>query len=56
MKDHSLPVDVVILVAFLLINIVVGWKCRGKSKSFKGYAIGDKKFSTATLTATIGAT
>ncbi len=56
MKSHSLPVDVVILVAFLLINIVVGWKYRGKSKSFKEYAIGDKKFSTATLTATIVAT
>jgi Na+/proline symporter len=56
MRGHSLPADVVIFVAFLLINIVVGWKYRGRSQSFREYAVGDKKFSTATLTATIVAT
>lgn len=56
MSGHSSPTDVVIFVAFLLINVVVGWKYRGKSQSFREYAVGDKKFSTATLTATIVAT
>ena len=55
----SLPpitIDILILAAFLLLNIVVGFRYRGKNQSFKEYAIGDKKFSTATLTATIVAT
>ncbi|MCU0318258.1 MAG: HD domain-containing protein [Amoebophilaceae bacterium] len=56
MGGHSLPIDVVIFVVFLLINVVVGWKYRGRSQSFREYAVGDKKFSTATLTATIVAT
>mmetsp|Transcript_9505 Transcript_9505/g.21810 ORF Transcript_9505/g.21810 Transcript_9505/m.21810 type:complete len:1159 (-) Transcript_9505:3061-6537(-) len=49
-------IDILIFVVFLCLNAVVGWKYRGKTKSFKEYAIGDKKFSTATLTATIVAT
>lgn len=51
-----MTIDILILVAFFLLNIVVGFRYRGKSQSFKEYAIGDKKFSTATLTATIVAT
>jgi len=55
----SLPpitIDILILAAFLLLNIVVGFRYRGKNQSFKEYAVGDKKFSTAVLTATIVAT
>ena len=48
--------DLLILIGFLLLNVIVGFRYRGKSKSFREYAIGDKKFSTATLTATVVAT
>jgi Na+/proline symporter len=48
--------DIAIFIAFLLVNLIVGLKYRGKTKSFQEYAIGDKKFSTGTLTATIVAT
>ena len=56
MHSHSLTIDIAIFVAFLLINVIVGFRYRGKKQSFQEYAIGDKKFSTATLTATIVAT
>lgn len=49
-------IDILIFVAFLLLNIVVGFRYRGKSRSFEEFAIGDKNFSTATLTATLVAT
>lgn len=49
-------IDILIFVAFLVINLIIGLKYRGKSQTFKEYAIGDKKFSTATLTATFVAT
>ena len=48
--------DLLILIVFLLLNVIVGFRYRGKSQSFREYAIGDKKLSTATLTATIVAT
>jgi Na+/proline symporter len=40
-------IDILIFVVFFLLNIIVGSKYRGKKQSFKEYAIGDKKFSTA---------
>ena len=49
-------IDICICIVFLLLNIIVGALYRGKSKSFREYAIGDKKFSTAVLTATLVAT
>src|SRR3569832_787499 len=52
----SLPpitIDILIFAVFFILNIIVGFKYRGKKQSFKEYAIGDKKFSTATLTATL---
>jgi Na+/proline symporter len=55
-RHHSWAIDIAIFAAFLLINIIVGFRYRGKSNSFREYAVGDKKFSTATLTATIVAT
>ena len=48
--------DIFIFVVFLAINLLVGLRYRGKKQTFKEYAIGNKNFSTATLTATIVAT
>ncbi|MEM7055296.1 MAG: HD domain-containing protein [Bacteroidota bacterium] len=56
MTTTPATIDILIFVAFLVLNLVVGFKYRGKSQTFKEYAIGDKKFSTATLTATVVAT
>jgi Na+/proline symporter/signal transduction histidine kinase len=55
-SHYLLDIDVIIIVVFLLINIVVGFRYRGKKQTFKEYAIGDKQFSSPTLTATIIAT
>jgi Na+/proline symporter len=51
-----ITIDILIFIAFFALNIIVGFRHRGKSQSFREYAVGDKKFSTATLTATIVAT
>ena len=56
MNLPSITIDVLIFIAFFLLNIIVGFRYRGKSQSFREYAIGDKQFSTATLTATLVAT
>ena len=48
--------DVVILTAFLVLSAIVGFKYRNENLNFRTYAIGDKNFSTAMLTATIVAT
>lgn len=49
-------IDIIIFIVFLLLNLVIGTIYRGKKQTFKEYAIGNKDFSTATLTATIVAT
>jgi Na+/proline symporter len=49
-------IDIIIFIVFLLFNLIIGIKHRGKKQSFKEYAIGNKNFSTATITATIVAT
>src|ERR1700733_13321809 len=49
-------IDIIIFVLFLVANLIIGILYRGKTQSFKEYSIGDKKFSTATLTATMVAT
>lgn len=51
---HSL--DIILILAFLAINVMIGFRHRGQNQTFIEYAIGDKKFSTAVLTATIVAT
>jgi len=51
-----ISIDLFIFVAFFVLNIVVGFRYRGEKQTFKEYAIGDKKFSTAVLIATIVAT
>ncbi|MEL6539700.1 MAG: hypothetical protein AAFP93_02935 [Bacteroidota bacterium] len=49
-------IDIAIFIFFFLLNIAVGFRYRNASTTFREYAIGDKKFSTAILTATIVAT
>ncbi len=56
MTPSLITIDILIFVVFFLLNIIVGFRYRGKGQSFKEYAVGDKKFSTATLTATVVAT
>ncbi len=51
-----LTIDSFIFVVFFLLNIIVGFFYRGKKQSFREFAVGDKQFSTAILTATIVAT
>jgi Na+/proline symporter len=56
MSLPTLTIDILIFAVFFLLNIVVGFRYRGKRQSFREFAVGDKNFSTATLTATILAT
>jgi len=49
-------IDIIIFIVFLLLNFIIGLKYRGKKQTFKEYAIGNKEFPTAILTATIVAT
>ena len=52
----NFSIDVAIFIAFLAGNLIFGlWASRGVD-TLRGYAIGDKNFSTATLVATIVAT
>jgi Na+/proline symporter/signal transduction histidine kinase len=49
-------IDSAIFIGFLAVNLVVGlWYSRGV-KNIREYAVGDRNFSTATITATIVAT
>ena len=50
------PVDFLILLIFLVINIAVGFRIKRKVKDIEDYALGGKNFSTGILTATIVAT
>lgn len=52
----NFSIDIIIVGAFLLVNLVIGL-CQGKGiKNIKEYAIGDRNFSTAAIIATwIGA-
>jgi Na+/proline symporter len=46
-------VDAGILIVFLVINLVVGIRYSHGAKDLRDYAVGNKDFTTATLTATI---
>ena len=48
--------DITIFSCFLAANLILGLQAGRRVKSLQGYAIGDKDFSTATLTSTIVAT
>lgn len=50
------PIDIIIFVGFLVINLIVGLRYGRSVKTIKDYALGGKNFSTATLVATIVAT
>ena len=47
------PLDIGIFVVFLIVNLIVGLSYGRGLKSMRDYAIGNKNFTTATLTATI---
>jgi Na+/proline symporter len=52
----SLDINAAIFITFIVGNFIFGlWTSRGVT-TLRGYAIGDKDFSTATLVATIVAT
>lgn len=46
----TLTLDIALFGVFLAVNLITGLKYCGKRQTFKEYAIGDKQFSTATLT------
>ena len=48
--------DITIFSCFLAANLILGLQAGRRVKSLQGYAIGDKDFSTATITSTIVAT
>jgi Na+/proline symporter len=50
------PIDIGIFVVFLALNLILGLRYGSRVKTIRDYAIGNKDFSTATLTATIVAT
>ncbi|MHA7877455.1 MAG: sodium:solute symporter family protein [Bacteroidota bacterium] len=47
------PIDIGIFVVFLIVNLIVGLRYGRGLSSMRHYAIGNKDFTTATLTATI---
>lgn len=46
----TLTLDIALFGVFLAVNLIIGLKYCGKRQTFKEYAMGDKQFSTATLT------
>ena len=52
----SFNLDTVIFVSFLAANLIFGLMSSRGIKNIKEYAIGDRKFSTATIVTTIVAT
>lgn len=49
----GLKAEVIIFSLFLIVNLVIGLFFSGRVSSLRAYAVGNKDFSTATLTATI---
>ena len=52
----NFDIDIAIVIGFLILNLAVGLYSGKGIKSIKEYSIGNQKFSTASLTATIVAT
>ncbi len=50
------PIDLSILVVFLVVTLIVGLRYGQQVKTIRDYALGGKNFSTSTLTATLVAT
>ena len=51
-----IDIDSTIFIAFLIVNLVLGLFASRGVKTIRGFAVGDKTFSTATLVFTIVAT
>ncbi len=49
-------IDSIIFITFLIITLFIGIRYGSKLKTLKDYALGDKNFSTITISATITAT
>lgn len=49
-------IDIIIFIAFLVTNLLVGLKSGRKLKTIQDYALGGRNFSTGALVATIVAT
>jgi Na+/proline symporter len=56
MTSLAHPLDIGILVVFLLVTLLVGLRHGSSVKTLKDYALGGKNFSTSTLVSTIVAT
>ncbi|XWN34861.1 MAG: HD domain-containing protein [Roseivirga sp.] len=56
MSNELHAIDIGILVSFLTATLIVGIQAGRKMTSFSTYAVGDKNFSTAVITATVIAT
>lgn len=56
MTTPTNPIDIVILASFLIATLILGIQAGRRVTSFRIFAVGDKDFSTAALTATIIAT
>ena len=56
MFSNTHPVDLGILLVFLVVTLVVGLSYGRQTKTIQDYALGGKNFSTLTLTATLLAT
>lgn len=52
----NLDIDLMIFVGFLVVNLAIGLFYSKGIRNMREYAIGDRNFSTSTLTATIMAT
>ena len=52
----NFDIDIAIVISFLLINLCVGIYYGSNIKTLQYYAIGNRRFSTSTITATIIAT
>ena len=49
-------IDIILFLVFLLLNLIIGLLAGRKVKSLREFSIGNKDFSTATITSTIVAT
>ena len=55
-RSHYLSIDYLIVYAFLLIILIVGWQAGRGIKDIREYALGKRAFGTAALVLTFLAT
>lgn len=51
-----MTLTIIIVSAFLLANIIIGWYCKNKNSSLDQYAVGQRKFNSWLIFATLSAT